>query len=89
MAFSTVPLDCSGIRKPHLGIIEQLARLRLLASRAGRELLLQNANDALVALIVLCGLSEVLRIEPRRKAEQRKEPSGVEKEGDLADPSVV
>lgn len=85
VAFSAITLDCSGIRRPDLGLIDQLARLRLLALRHGRELLLENANDALVGLIDLCGLADALRVEPGRKLKERKETLGVEEERDLGD----
>ena len=88
MAFRSITLDCSGIRRPNLSIIDQLARLRLQAWRHGCELLLQNAGEALVGLIELCGLSEVLGVEPRRKPEEREKPGRIKEEGDLGDASL-
>lgn len=70
MAYRSIEVDCSGIRKPNLGIIDQLARLRLEAWRHGCVLLLRNAGETLAGLIELCGLSEVLGVEARRKPEE-------------------
>ena len=88
MATQPVIVDCASVSDPDLGVIDLLARLRLAARRRGRELLLRNAGDRLLELIRLCGLGGVLRVEPERETEQRKELGRVEEEGDLGDLSV-
>jgi hypothetical protein len=61
--------------------IDRLARLRLLG-----PVRLRSPSAALEALIALCGLDELLRVQPRREAEEREERLGVEEEGELGDP---
>ena len=50
-----------------LETIDRLARLRLFG-----PVRLCRASIELEALITLCGLDELLRIEPRREAEERE-----------------
>ena len=68
--------------------IDALARLQLNAQRIGQMIRLHNASTELRQLIEFAGLSEVLRVEPRGQTEQRKEPLGVEEEGELPDPAA-
>jgi len=68
--------------------IDRLARQQLCARRSGLRVLLRGASVDLERLVVFAGLEEVLRIEPRRKAEQREQPVGVEEEGELPDPAA-
>jgi hypothetical protein len=83
-----VCVSCAHIQAPDLGVVEQLARMQLCAHRSGRELCFTEASEELVALVELAGLGDVLRVEVRRKTEQREELCGVEEECELADPSV-
>jgi ABC-type transporter Mla MlaB component len=80
--------DSAELTDPDIGTVADLARLHLAARRLGSEVVLQNAPDALIELITFAGLAEVLRVEPRRQAEQRKERVGVEEERELGDPPV-
>ena len=70
----------------HLGTIDALARLQLAARRVGLELRLRYAPDELLELIELAGLTEALRVEPRRQAEQREDALGVQEERELNEP---
>jgi hypothetical protein len=82
-------LSCDVGALPADGVaLEALARLQLAARRAGLELQLCNASDDLCCLIRFTGLEEVLRVEPGRKAEEREERLGVEKERELGNTSV-
>jgi anti-anti-sigma regulatory factor len=65
--------------------VDALARLKLAASRRGDDLVLLGASNSLRELLELVGLSEVLGLEPRRKAEQGEQPLGVEEERELDD----
>jgi hypothetical protein len=68
--------------------IDRVARQQLTALRRGRRILVRGASADLERLISFAGLEEVLRLEPRRQAEQGEEPVGVEEERQLADPPV-
>ena len=80
-----VCVSCARIQTPGVGVIEQLARMQLCARQHGHEVCFTDASEELVALIELVGLGEVLRVEVRRKTEQREEPGGVEEECDVGD----
>ena len=82
-----IPCDVSSL-DADLSTVDALARLRLLARRAGHEVRLQNASPELWALLSLVGLDEVLRVDPRRETEQREERVGLEEERELRDPAV-
>ena len=69
-----------------LAVVDLLARLQVSARRRGAELQIREASPELRELICLAGLEEVLRVEPRRQAEQREELLGVEEERQLPDP---
>jgi anti-anti-sigma regulatory factor len=71
-----------------LAAVDLLARLQLGARRLGFEIRLRTAPAELRELISLVGLDDVLRVEPPRKSEERKERLGVEEEGDLGDPAA-
>jgi ABC-type transporter Mla MlaB component len=62
MVFRSIGLDCAGVRRLDLRTIDWIARLYLAAARAGVRLQLNNASQALLALIAFCGLSDVLGI---------------------------
>jgi hypothetical protein len=70
------------------GAVDALARLQLSARRRELEVCLRNASSDLEALLGLCGLSDVLRVEGERQPEEREECGGVEEEGELDDPSA-
>ena len=84
----TVYFDCSGLPRPTAATIDQVARLKLGAKRIGCEVELRNLEPELVDLIGLCGLAGVLGVELQGQAEQRKQPSCIEEEGQLDDPSL-
>ena len=82
-----IPCDVSSL-DVDLSTVDALARLRLLARRAGHEVRLQNASPELWALLSLVGLDEVLRVESGREAEQGEQRVGLEEERELGDPSA-
>jgi hypothetical protein len=77
---------------PDAVTVEALARLQMTARSLGCHVELRDASGELRELIGLMGLAEVLPcceelpLEPRRQAEQREPPCGVEEERDPADP---
>jgi len=81
-------LDCGSLTHPSAGTIDRLACLQLAARRGGGRLELEGAQPSLLALIDLCGLSQVLGVEVGRQSEQREDPRGVEEEGELPDPAA-
>ena len=82
-----IDLDASAFA-PDVITVDALARLQLVARRAGRRLRLRKAPDELVELITFCGLGDVLGVEPGGQAEEREERLGLEEESDLGDPAV-
>jgi anti-anti-sigma regulatory factor len=66
--------------------IDLLARLQVAARRLGGWVLLRDASAELERLIGFVGLGEVLRVEPRRETEERKQLLGAEEERQLPDP---
>lgn len=88
MGVTRIVLDCGPLTAPTATTIDQIARLQLEAQRCGRRLELKDAGLELVSLIGFCGLSEVLRVEVQRQAEERKDLRGVEEESELDDPSA-
>jgi hypothetical protein len=80
--------DLGGLDEADVGTIDALARLQLDVRRRGFELRLRRAPADLVCLLHFMGLSEVLRVEPRRKPEEREDALGVEEERELDDASV-
>ena len=89
-----VTCDVGGVIEVDLSTVDVLARLHLRLLRTGRGLSVRNASYALRGLLLLTGLSEVLRTERRlavethRQIEEREEARGVQKEGDAADRAV-
>ena len=82
--------DASALAQPDLGTIDGLARLALATRRLGHGLRLCRASSELTGLMALVGLAGVVpcaesAVEPRRQAEHREEPGGVEEEDDPAD----
>jgi hypothetical protein len=82
--------DASALVQPDLGTIDGLARLALATRRLGHGLRLCQASSELTGLMSLVGLAGVVScvesaVEPRRQAEDREEPGGVQEEDDPAD----
>jgi hypothetical protein len=86
MAIRALVLDCGSLVNPDCATIDRIARLQLAARRCGLELQLTNAKEPLLELIGLAGLAGVLRVEPGRQSEERKQLRCVEEEGQLDDP---
>ena len=84
----TIRCDVGSLTAPDVETVGALARLHLEARRVGLELRLECAPDELCELIELVGLEDVLRVEPRRQAEEREERLRVEEERQLGDPPV-
>ena len=80
--------DVAALTRPDAGTIEALARLQLTARRLGRQVRLRHPSPELRELLDLCGLSETLRVEPRRQPEEREQPLRVEERVDGDDPPV-
>ena len=68
--------------------IDALARLQLVARRAGFELRLIRASAELTSLIALTGFETVLRVEPDGQPEEREQRRRVEEEAELDDPAA-
>ena len=83
MANRPIVLDCQQLADPHLAVIDQLARLQLALRRDGCELRLRNADDSVLDLIGLAGLSEVLRVEVERESKEGEQLRGVQEEGQV------
>ena len=83
---SPIVLDVNAV-PPDALTIDTLARLQLAARRLGTRLELRDASHQLRELIDLVGLSDVLRVEARGQAEQRKQLLRVEEERELDDPT--
>jgi len=83
----TIVVDASALAAD-ASTLDLLARLQLAAARIGRRLLLRCVSDDLERLIDFAGLADVLRVEPRRKAEEGEQSCGVEEEGHLTDPAA-
>ena len=82
----SVCLDCGHLEATTAATIDEIARLQLTARRRGCQLELANANPYLLELIGFVGLSDVLRVQTGGQAEERKQPGGIEEEGELCDP---
>jgi ABC-type transporter Mla MlaB component len=84
--------DVGAIVEPDMETVDALARLQLTARRLGCRIRLRGASGELLDLLVLSGLEDVvplsaeLPLEPRRQAEEREQPGGVEEEADPRDP---
>ena len=79
--------DIGAVADPDVGTVADLARLHLAARRLDLDVVLRNTSVALAELIEFVGLTEVLRVEPRRETEQREERLGVEEERELDHPA--
>jgi len=94
------PLSCDvdALANPDAATIDALARLQLTALRLGHRVELQRAHGPLVELLVLSGLSGVLRcggsgpvasgVEAWGEPEHREQALRVEEEADPGDPAV-
>ncbi len=78
--------DLSALSGADVETIDLLARLQLAAGRHDRTLRFLHASPALRELIAFVGLEGVLRVEPRRQAEEGEDPVRVEEERQLDDP---
>jgi ABC-type transporter Mla MlaB component len=93
-----VSCDVDALAEPDAVTIDALARLQLTASRLGYWVQLQRARGPLVELLVLSGLSGVLRcagsgpsasgVEAWGEPEHREQALGVQEEADPGDPAV-
>jgi anti-anti-sigma regulatory factor len=88
MGSTPIVCDLAELAGVDAGTIDALARLQLDVRRCGFDLRLSHPPEDLVCLLELTGLSEVLRLEPGREAEERKDALGVEEERELGDPAV-
>jgi anti-anti-sigma regulatory factor len=82
-----IVVDASSLA-PTGATIDLIARQYLDARRRGGRIRLRGASVDLERLIRLAGLEDVLRIESRRKAEQREQLVGAQEERELADPAA-
>ncbi len=80
--------DVAALTHPNAGTIEALARLQLTARRLGRRVHLRHPSRELRELVDLCGLTDVLRVQPLRQPEQREQALGVEERVEMGDPPV-
>ena len=80
--------DVAALTRPDAGTVEALARLQLTARRLGRRMWLRHPSPELVELLTLCGLADVLRVEPRRQPEERENRLRIEDRGERGDPPV-
>jgi ABC-type transporter Mla MlaB component len=79
--------DVHGLVDSDAFAIELLARLQLTARRVGARVDVCHASERLGELLAFTGLAEAcgLRVEAKRQPEERKQPLGVEEEGELDD----
>jgi anti-anti-sigma regulatory factor len=78
--------DVTEVARPDVVTVEALARLRLVARRHDRRLVVAGAGPVLLRLVGLLGLDEALP-QPGRQPEQREQPVGVEEVVDRGDPA--
>jgi ABC-type transporter Mla MlaB component len=87
--------DVTAIETVDLAVVDQLARLRLAARRAGGSVTFQHAAPALKALLALIGLDDLLladsgeatSVERQRQSEQLEKAS-VEKDVEVRHPPL-
>jgi ABC-type transporter Mla MlaB component len=83
--------DLTALQTVDLGLVDQLARLRLAARRAGGTVAFRHAGKALTALFALVGLEEVLLRDPEARAasvERERQPEQLEDPGVQEDVEV-
>jgi ABC-type transporter Mla MlaB component len=90
-----VSCDVDALADPDAVTLDALARLQLTALRLGYRVELQRARGPLVELLVVSGLSGVLRcagsasgVEAWGELEHREQALGVQEEADPDDPAV-
>jgi hypothetical protein len=81
-----VVCDVREVRRPSLGTVDLIARLRLTARRGGGRVLLRGPDPALLALLGLVGLP--VGVEVPGETEQREEPRGVQEAVHPGDPPL-
>ena len=74
-------------RRPDLGLVEALMRLRLVARRRGWQLVVRDLPDEQRGLLDLVGLTDLLVLEPGRQPELG-EQLGVDEVVQPTDPPV-
>jgi len=84
---TTIVVDVSTLA-PDAVTVDALARLQLASQRLGGRVQLRGVSDELQELIAFAGLERVLRVEPRREAEEREQRLGVEEEREFDDPAT-
>lgn len=70
--------------RPDISVVDQIARLALVARRAGGQLVIESVCDELAELFDLAGLG----VEVQRDAEGREQPLGLhggQEDGHLGD----
>lgn len=70
MKLCPIVLDCARLEDPDLAMLDAIARIWFLAYEEGAHVSLANVSPRLRELIELCGLSEVLKVDVQRQAEQ-------------------
>ena len=82
-------VDCDvGQCRADLATASALGRAQLNARRLGHRLRVVNASPELQELLAFLGLADVLLGRRQRKAEERKEPLGVEERREADDPAL-
>jgi STAS domain len=89
----TIDCDVSPLTAD-VGAVDVLARLQVVARRAGMEIRVRDASPELLELLDFVGLRETLcveielRVEVEGQAEEREQRLGVEEERELDDPAL-
>ena len=83
-----VTCHMGAVLAPDLGTVDALCRLRMSVAHMGYVLRLIEATPQLEELLTWCGLNEGSLVQGERKAEEREETFGVEKEVEAGDPTV-
>jgi hypothetical protein len=83
-----IDCDMGWLRRADLAVVDLVARLMLAARRGDCTLRIVNPPEGMQELLALSGLDRLpdLRLEVVRQPEQREEATGVQEEGDPADP---
>jgi anti-anti-sigma factor len=85
--------DVGDLNSPDAVAVDALARLQLVARRAGGRVSLRDTHADLNELLALTGLDDVVRrarlpLEMSGKTEEREEARRVEEESDPGDPAI-
>jgi ABC-type transporter Mla MlaB component len=85
-----ITYDVSALTEMDEHALDALARLLLVARRAGASIELQNVRRPLLDLLTFVGLAEELHLEPNRQIPNRqikeREQVGIDEEVDGGDP---